>query len=253
MTLPLAAIATLAVLLVAGLTASLWTALEGPKELRETAGHLLVVLSPLLLAVVAAIGVRRTSTKEIDRLVATFLDVSVKQRLEMACLSHADTDFPFPFSRVELARPSNGRSYAQFRLHWAQGQRPPAHVWVKMNVINIEVVARLPVRCPDAAPGPVLETLFIGDHNLDVLTRHPVLRHFHGTIQGAVAEGYQIRAHLEGRDAGHAELQLSLRQKLREHFLSSPYLKRYFAEDVTIAIGVIFSEWRTSRLAPEEA
>lgn len=249
----MAAIGTLAALLLVGLAAALWTALEGPKDLRETAGHLLVVLSPLLLAVIAAIGVRRTSTKQIDRLVATFLDVSVKQRLEMACGAHADDDFPFPFSRVELSRPSAGRSYAQFRLHWAQGQRPPTLVWVKMNVINIEVVARLPVRCPDAAPGPVLETHFIDDHNLELLTRHPVLRHFHGTIQGAVAEGYQIRAHLEGRDPGHAELQLSLRQKLREHFLSSPYLKRYFAEDVTIAIGVIFSEWRASGLAAEGA
>ena len=36
---------------------------------------------------------------------------------------------------------------------------------------------------------------------------------------------------------------ISFRQKLRENFLSSPFLKRYFTEDAAIAVGVLYKEW----------
>jgi hypothetical protein len=246
-TLPVAAIVALGLLAIGGLVFAGWAALSPVQGLQEVAAPLIVVLAPLLFAVVAAVGVRRASVGQIDRLVASFLDVTVRQRLELACGDAKRQRYPF--SRVSLVRASEGRSYVEFLLHWAHDTWAPVTVGVKMNVFNIEVFADLPLRWPAAQPEPTLETHFIGPDSLDVVARHAVLQHFQGAIQGSVAEGYEVRATLKPLAGGAVKLHLSIRQKLREHFLASPYLKRYFAEDVAIVVGVIYNEWAESGMA----
>lgn len=253
-TLPVAAVVALLVLVLAGMGFAAWMAARGPEPMREAAGQMLVVLVPLLFVLIAAIGVRRSSVHQIDQLVSNFLDVTVRERFERACLNHEATDYPF--SRVVQEQKSMGQSFVRFALHWAKGQHAPVHVSVKMNVFNIEIISRFPLLLSDVAdPGVVpIDAHFIDRAHLGEVARDPVLRHFQSTIQGSVEEGYAVKTVLR-RSAGarEATLDLSIRQKLHDHFLASPYLKRYFVEDIVIVVGVMFSEWRASKLADEGA
>lgn len=248
LTLPLAIIVVLVLLLAGGLVAGLWGALAGPEPVRDMASKLVVVQLPLLAAMIAAIGVRRSSSREIDRLVTRFLDVAVLDRLAIACKDHART--AYPFSAVTLDTPSRGRSYAHFKLDWAAGQHRPARVGVKMNIFNIEILGELELEFPaPAGPAPAAATYIINDKNLSELTQNDVLQRFQGVIQGSVAEGYTVRLSLKTDGPRRGRMHISLRQKLDQNILSSPFLKRYFAEDISIAIGVLFHEWHQSGLA----
>jgi hypothetical protein len=155
---------------------------------------------------------------------------------------------------VRLREPSDGRSYAFFEFEWAQAQprldAVPANVGIKTNVFNFEVFTTLALQ-PDCAPRAALADQVIGKGNLAQVAAHPVLRHFIGAIQGSVSEGYEVKVEfLEPQAEGQAlRMHLSLRQKVRENFLASPFLKRYFAEDAAIVVGVIFNEYRSSGLA----
>ncbi|MFT7721617.1 MAG: hypothetical protein QM788_02095 [Roseateles sp.] len=243
-TLPVAAIAGLSLLVLAGLAGAAAAMALGADKVREAGAQSLVVLLPMLFAVIAAIGIRRTSTRQIDELVARFLERTVFPRLEAACADHRDSGFPF--RRAHLLRRAQGRSYVRIGLDWAEPGPPPAVIDVKMNVFNIELVAALPLSTAALAGQEPVE--FIDRHNLDRVRSHPLLKHFAGTLQGAVEEGYAIRVSVLGRTEAVTEVQVSLRQKLQQHFLANPYLKRYFAEDLCIATGVVFGELRASGL-----
>jgi hypothetical protein len=245
-TLPLWAIAALTVVVIAAMGVAIALLIRGPESMHAAAGQMLVVLLPMSFAVVAAIGVRRTSTTQIDELVARFLERTVKQRLDLACRDQASTGFPF--KRADLVHRAAGRSYVRYRLDWADESQEPAEINIKMNVYNIELVAqlRLDARALKQPVEPGVE--FIERRNLDTFKNHPVLKHFHGCLQGAIEEGYAIRVGLEVEGSDHLRMLISLRQKMQDHFLASPYLKRYFAEDLSIAAGVIFNELRGSGL-----
>ena len=245
-TLPPWAIGGLSVFVIAAMAAAIALLVKGPQSMHPTAGQMLVVLLPMLFAVVAAIGVRRTSTTEIDELVARFLERTMQQRLDLACRDHAGT--AYPFKRADLVRRAAGRSYVRYRLDWADESQEPAEISIKMNVYNIELVAnmRLDTR---ALKQPIeVGVEFVDRRNLDSFKSHPVLKHFHGCLQGAIEEGYAIRIGIEADGLNEFRMLVSLRQKMQDHFLASPYLKRYFAEDLSIATGVIFSELRSSGL-----
>jgi hypothetical protein len=249
-TLPVAAIVALLALVLAGMGFAVWLAAGGPDALRETGGQMLVVLLPLLFVLIAAIGVRRSSVRQIDALVSSFLDVTVRERLERWCLNQANNDFPF--SRVDQVLFSRGQSFAGFELHWAKLRYPPARIDVKMNVFNIEIISRFALRlaAPAGAGDTPIDTRFIDRAQLGQVANDPVLRHFQSAIQGSVEEGYAVKTVLRRTPgASEATLDLSIRQKLRDHFLASPYLKRYFAEDIAIVVGVMFQEWHRSGLA----
>lgn len=248
MTLPLPAVVAMTLLLVGGLAASVWAALSGNEHLRDLAKQLVVVELPLLVAVIAAIGIRRSSSHEIDRLVSRFLDVVIRERLAIACRDHADGRYPF--KSVKLNQPSRGRSYAYYTLDWASLPHAPVQVGVKMNIFNIEVLADLPLRLPAAAaPARPVETFLVDRASLGKIADHTLLQSFQGVIQGSVEEGYAVRLTLRHGADGRADLHVSLRQKLADNILSSPYLKRYFAEDIAIVVGVLFDEWHQSGLA----
>jgi hypothetical protein len=245
-TLPVAAIVALSLIVIAAMGAAVAVLLRGPDSLQGPAGQALVVLLPMLFAVAAAIGIRRTSTKQIDELVARFLERTVQDRLQLACRDHAST--AYPFRRADLVQRAGGRSYVSYRLDWADGFAEPARVDVKMNVFNIELVAELHIDAEQLGQALEPGVELIDRATLHHIKDHALLRRFHASLQGAIEEGYAIRIGIHPEGAQRVRLQFSLRQKMQEHFLASPYLKRYFAEDLAIAVGVIYNELRDSGL-----
>lgn len=249
-TLPRPAVIALAALLLVALGAGGWLALTSQVDnVRDVAKSVLLVVLPMTVVVAAAIGIRRTSTTQVDQLVTAFLEETVASRLALAC-QHRRAH-PFPFSRCDMVTGTHGRSYVEFRLTWDDRADEPARVWVKMNVINFEVVVEQRLRWPVplAADGAMPNVLFDRD-SLDAVFAHSVMRHLAMTVQGSVEEGYKVRALFTPQADGTVLARLSFRQKLREHFLASPFLKRYYAEDAAILVGVLFREMAENQLLP---
>lgn len=243
-TLPRPLVATLALLLLAGAVASGWLAVQAEAEsLRDVAKSVLLVLLPMMVVVAAAIGIRRTSTTQVDELVTAFIEKTVLSRFQLACTQR--TFHEFPFTAVRLAQPTGGRSYAGFDFDWADEARrsEPARVWVKMNVLNFEVIVDQALRWPTPVDAQTdLPSAFFDGDNLETVLKHPVARHLAMTVQGSIEEDYKIRLLLEPGGDGTVLMHLSFRQKLRTHFLASPFLKRYYAEDAAILVGILFRE-----------
>lgn len=258
-TLPVWAVWALGLISAISLGTALWVAAtSGNNDIKSAALQLLLVLVPLASAVVAAIAVRRTSTAQIDRLVTGFLDRTMLERFKKWCEAPAQASTQsYPFGAVRLREPSDGRSYAFFEFDWrepAPASAQPALVGIKSNVFNFEVFTVIALQLGPIARGALVGQV-IGKSNLAQVAAHPVLKHFIGAIQGSVNEGYEAKVEfLEAADGGDGvRMHLSLRQKVRENFLASPFLKRYFAEDAAIVVGVIFNEYRSSPLLPGSA
>ena len=227
--------------------------LSSSDDIRGYAVQLLVVLVPLGSAVIAAIAIRRTSTQQIDDLVTGFLERTLLERLQIQC-DHvaADGSLRYPFRAVRLSRRCRRTSYVTYELQWAatagQPPPPPVEVGFKCNVFNFELFTTLevPAETEGIDSGALRHAnLILNSATLGQYLNHPVLRHFMGVLQGSANEGYEVHVGFRpaiGQSAGWT-MSLSLRQKLRENFLTSPFLKRYFAEDAAIAIGVLYSEW----------
>lgn len=261
-TLPIWAIALLAVLCIGSLALVLWVVgFSAKDELKASALQLLVVIIPLSSAIVAAIAMRRTSTRQIDRLVTAFLEKTLLERFQTwtsVSQSHPQSSFAYPFSSVKLCEPTRGRSYAYYSFSETAAGREVI-VGAKSNVFNFEIFSKLPLHLPPDIDVGALGSIAICETKaLAAIQDHPVLAKFFGLIQGSVNEGYELRFSFEPDQAGAnapGELKafamnISLRQKVRENFLASPFLKRYFAEDAAIAVGVLFTEWRTSGFMP---
>lgn len=213
----------------------------------------MVILATLGIALVAAVGIRRTSTDQIDRLVDEFLEKTLLERLQKWCNAKGETKNPFVFNRVELTEPPAGRSYAHFDFYEKDVQTP-RHVGVKMNVFNYEIFTTLPLLLPDDLSGRTE----LGHHLIDKVSlekprTHEVLRHFMGSLQGSVEEGYTVRVSFgQPRHTAigtRVDALFSFRIKLKENFLTSPFLKRYFSEDAAILVNELFNEWNASGFA----
>lgn len=240
-TLPRWAVGGLLTFLAAAVGVAIWVALNGTSDKqRELATSLLLVLVPTAVAVAAAVGVRRSSTDQVDELVTHFLEHTVLSRLNLACEHHNRHPFPFKSARLEV--PTLKRSFAEFKLAWATHPLPDVQVQVKMNVVNLEImtglVLQLPAELRDTSP----QDLLVDHAQVQRLLDHPIARHLAGALQGAIEEGYVVRLLFGPVRDGRVTLNVSVRQKLETHFLASPYLKRYFAEDATIFIGWLFTE-----------
>jgi len=128
-TLPRPAVIALAALLLVALGAGGWLALTSQVDnVRDVAKSVLLVVLPMTVVVAAAIGIRRTSTTQVDQLVTAFLEETVASRLALAC-QHRRAH-PFPFSRCDMVTGTHGRSYVEFRLTWDDRADEPARVWV---------------------------------------------------------------------------------------------------------------------------
>ena len=254
-TLPPLSIAAMVTLAVVGLGGAIWLIFNGPSESVQTAAaHTIVVLLPTAGALIAALGVRRSSTDQIDRLVETFLEKTVLQRLEKWCSAQSGVGRSFPFSAVKLLEPVNGRSYAFFRLT-GRDNSGSHDVGIKMNVFNFEVLTKFDLAVkPEQIGGDFVRNHLINHETLAKVSSDPILRHFIGSLQGSVEEGYTVKvAFDEPRTTPAGTLigsHFSFRMKLKENFLTSPFLKRYFSEDAAILVNVIFNELDWSGMAP---
>jgi hypothetical protein len=136
-----------------------------------------------------------------------------------------------------------------YELYWrwrnTPAQRPPVQIGVKCNVFNFELFSELPVQTDCDISAAKLPDVIINTSNVAQFTEHPVLSHFMNVLQGSVNEGYEAHVSFKPQlvQPHTWVMHFSLRQKLRENFLASPFLKRYFAEDAVIAAGVLYEEW----------
>lgn len=246
-TLPRWVIALLGMLLVLGVLGSTWLALSSSASgVQEVAKSALLILLPLLVMVVAAIGIRRTSTTQVDQLVTAFLERTMLHRFELACTQRETSSYPF--DAVRLANGTGGRSYARFDLRWAQGSMKGtwATVAVKMNVMNFEVIAE-PLLVYQCEPR-VHHTLRIDAQNLGDMLKQPLVSAIPHAVQGSVDEGYKVTVVVGPVGTQQVRAKLSFRLRLQNHFLASPFLKRYYSEDAAILLGVLHQELQDSKL-----
>jgi len=233
------------------------------KDHQGYAIQLMVVLIPFSSAIIAATAMRSTSTRQIDRLITGFLEKTLLTRFQAWTNQKNSNNLigsTYPFESAKLQQSTQDRSYAYFDLTWKDSIHPPAFVGIKTNVFNFEIFTQLTLTIsPPESPENTSETTLISSANLKEIAKHPLLRHFMGTLQGAVSEGYDIKVSL-GPATPKADpkqtqilMHISMRQKLRENFLTSPFLKRYFAEDAVIAVGVLFTEWRDSKFSQKQS
>ena len=252
-TLPGWGLGLIAVLCLCTLMLAIGLALLSPSDnIKAYAVQMLVVLVPLGSAVIAGIAIRRTSTQQIDRLVTGFLEKTLLERFHIRCDQVASSGVPsYPFKAVRLSVPCQRTSYVSYELQWflpdgAQA-RPPVEVGFKCNVFNFEMFTTLVVPVgTDEAGAPKKSSVILNVKTIEQYLDHPVLKHLMGVLQGSVNEGYEVHVGFKPvPGSSHAwAMSVSLRQKLRENFLTSPFLKRYFAEDAAIAVGVLYSEWQ---------
>ena len=259
-TLPAWGIFLIGLLCISSLLTALWLlAFSKEDNLKGNAIQLLIVLIPLTSAVIAAIAIRRTSTRQIDRLVTGFLEETVLERFKSwahPLQRNGLSDFIYPFSDVKLVSPTQNRSYAYFSFRWREMPQHEAIVGIKTNVFNFEIFARISIETPNTINiNSAHENILITKENISTISNHPILSRFIGIIQGSASEGYEIKIEFGKPEikeqCTNISMHISLRQKLRENFLASPFLKRYFAEDAAIAIGVLFSEWQKSSFWPK--
>jgi hypothetical protein len=256
--LPLWGIVMLALLCGGSLTLASWLAVTSQNDgIKGTAVQLLVILVPLTSAVIAAIAIRRTSTDQIDKLINGFLEKTLLQRFSIWCQSSVPifTSHGYPFSKVKLREPVQGQSYAFYCLSWRNSNLPDALVGIKTNVFNFEIFTTLAIQIPtDSSIQLGTESWILTPDNILSIQNHPLLNSFFGIIQGSVNEGYVVAIELtsdpHSADPSSGTVTIALRQKVRENFLTSSFLKRYFAEDAAIAVGVLFSEYLQSGLIP---
>jgi hypothetical protein len=247
-TLPMWAVILIAMISGTALVASLWVAVTSTSsEIKTTAMQLLLVLVPLASAVVAAIALRRTSTAQIDRLVTSFLEKTMLHRFQKWCRSsYGLSDHRYPFSAVNLVEPTDGRSYAYFDLQWRDSPNKKTRIGIKANVFNFEVFTTLELRTDSVCNTDIV----ISKTNLHKISQDPILKYFIGAIQGSINEGYEIKveyfAPKSDGDANVMPVSFSFRQKVRENFLASPFIKRYLAEDAVILTSVLHNEYMNS-------
>lgn len=215
--------------------------------LRSAGGQLLVVCLPILSLAVGMLGASRTRTGRIDALVAEYLRDTMQEKLRTYLVHEASDQprrAPFPplFDRMERHYREELTSFCAYRFFDTRGRR--FDMLVKSNVYNFEVSMRLHMR---SLPAGITQA-HLGNpanyHGLDDWPRaqaNPLVNLVPALVHGSLAEGYTI--YVDAAPAADGMLlQLKLRQKLRDNFLTSPYLRRYFAEDAAIAAHVFYSE-----------
>ncbi len=215
--------------------------------LRGTGGQLLVVCLPVLSVAVGVLGASRTRTERIDALVADYLRQTLKEKLRIylvreAAASPRRAPFPPLFERMEQHCREELTSFCAYRFFDANGRR--FDLLVKSNVYNFELSMRLHLR--RLPTGVTAAHLGSPDNYQDLeewprAQGNPLVNLVPSVVHGSLAEGYTIYVDADPAGEGMV-LRLKLRQKLRENFLTSPYLRRYFAEDAAIAAHVFYSE-----------
>ncbi len=214
--------------------------------LRSAGGQLLVVSLPVLSVAIGVLGASWSRTERIDELVADYLRKTVGDKLEAYLLpSKTGQEGPFPplFARMERDFRKDITSYCHYHLYDKGGRR--FDLLVKSNIFNIEVSLGLRLGAPPPGFTPALAAQPNNFNSLadwPAASAHPLVNLAPLTLHGCLAEGYTLYVDGDLLHDGGLKVNVRLRQKLEDNFLTSPYLRRYFAEDAAIAAYFFYAE-----------
>jgi len=210
----------------------------------RTAGILLITLSaPALAVAVGLVAAVRVRTDDIDRLVRTWLTTTVQEKLSSYLVgaggSRAPRLYP-PLFREVQAFPETS-SFCLFEI--TDFEDEPHFLYVKSNIFNVEIGIFLALTSGARAIPEV--PVHLTDLGSLAACDDPRVRCVADTLHGAISEGYGIYIS-NGRNSDGDYVTYRLRQKLEAQFITSPYTRRYFAEDIAIAAYWLYSEVRSA-------
>jgi hypothetical protein len=226
--------------------------------LRTAGGDLLVVSLPTLALTIGLLGTSWARTERIDLMIDRYLRGTVGDKLEARLVGDrleartvrdkgvARESRPYPSLFVRMERHSRKEltSYCVYRLFDDQGRR--FDIYVKSNVFNFEVGICLHLTARSArselSTGPHKTIIRSLDDKWSDHVKHPLVELVGGTLYGSLAEGYSVYVNATPEAHGGWCVMYTLRQKLENNFLTSPYLRRYFAEDASIASYFFYAE-----------
>jgi hypothetical protein len=214
----------------------------------RTASVLLITLAaPAFTVAIGLAAAARVQTDDIDRLVVEWLTKSVHDKLSAYLVgidgAPASRLHPPLFLRLRALPDIATSSFCSFELTDFEGKLYFMHV--KSNVFNVEIgiyftllgsgdeVSKAPLHITDLAGWA---------SSLDDLR----VRCAADALHGSISEGYGV--YISGSTNPDGDyVTYKLRQKLSTGFITSPYTRRYFAEDIAIASYWLYSEIRSAR------
>lgn len=213
----------------------------------RTAAILLITLSaPALTVAVGLEASRRVRTDDIDQLVTKWLMTTVREKLSAYLVSTNDSPasrlHPPLFRSLHASSDIGTSSYCLFELTDFDGEQYV--LYVKSNIFNVELGVFFAV----TAAGSQIPSnrVYISDlEDWQKSLDDPRLSCCADTIHGALCEGYQLYI-TEGENRDGPYVVYRLRQKLARPFITSPYTRRYFAEDIAIMAYWLYSEMRNA-------
>ena len=133
-------------------------------------------------------------------------------------------------------------SFCYFHLFDDGGRR--FDVLVKSNIFNFELVFNLHLA---QRPAGLTAPMAVASYDQSALSQwavvveNPLMSLASGTMYGSLSEGYTV--HLDAVDIDDGvRVTYRLRQRTQSNFLTTPYLRRYFAEDAAIAAYYLYAE-----------
>ena len=214
----------------------------------RTAGLLLVTLStPALTVAVGLVAATRVRTDNIDRLVATWLETTVREKLSAYLVGVGDSSasprlYPPLFRDVRAFSEPSTSSFCLYELIGLDDQS--YFLYVKSNIFNVEIGAYFsPADVTTALPNDPIHITDLA--SWAAYLDDPRVRCVADTLHGAISEGYGVYIS-NGRNSDGTYVTYRVRQKLETSFITSPYTRRYFAEDIAIVSYWLYSEMRAS-------
>ncbi len=213
----------------------------------RTAAILLITLStPALTVAVGLVAAARVQTDDIDRLVANWLMKAVEKKLSAYLVGIEGMPVtplcPPLFQSIEVFSSRATSSFCLFELIDFDGRC--YFLYVKSNIYNVEIATYITLT--SAVEAIPTDPIHIAD--LEGFAAHlddPRVRCVADTIHGSISEGYGIYIS-GGKNSDGDYVTYRIRQKLGASFITSPYTRRYFAEDIAIASYWLYSEMRSA-------
>jgi hypothetical protein len=208
--------------------------------LRSAGGSLLVISLPALALSIGLLGSSWARTERIDAMTARYLYHTVGDKLE-SNLVGSTSNTP-RFVRMERRAEKKTTSFCYYSLFDDNNRR--FDIFAKSNVFNFEIAMALHL---DTVPATIADDMPRKTYQLSsqdewpAPSTNPLVDLVSSTLYGSLSEGYSILIDARiGNDGVRVVYQL--RQKLQSNFLTSPYLRRYFAEDAAIACHALYEE-----------
>jgi hypothetical protein len=208
--------------------------------LRSAGGSLLVISLPALALSIGLLGSSWARTERIDAMTARYLYHTVGDKLE-SNLVGSTSNTP-RFVRMERRAEKKTTSFCYYSLFDDNNRR--FDIFAKSNVFNFEIAMALHL---DTVPATIADDMPRKTYQLSsqdewpAPSTNPLVDLVSSTLYGSLSEGYSILIDARiGNDGVRVVYQL--RQKLQSNFLTSPYLRRYFAEDAAIACHSLYGE-----------